>query len=72
MFQRPVPLHDGGFERLTPNGIIAGHELLGHALEGMLGHDHGEPSAVNIENQLRQEQGLPLRKEGQRIRKIDY
>ncbi len=65
MFQRPVPLQNGGFERLTPNGIIAGHELLGHALEGMLGHDHSEPVAVRIENQLRQEQELPLRKEDQ-------
>jgi RHS repeat-associated protein len=63
MLQRPLPLQNGGLERLTPNSIIAGHELLGHALEGMLGHDHSEPAAIHVENQLRQEQGLPLRKE---------
>jgi len=63
MLQRPVPLQNGSVERLTPLSIIAGHELLGHALENMLGGDPSEHNAEQIENQLRQEQGLPLRRE---------
>jgi hypothetical protein len=45
----------------NPFNIIAGHEVLGHALPGILGLPNGEDVARAVENQLRQEQGLPLR-----------
>jgi hypothetical protein len=45
----------------NPVGIIAGHELLGHGRLFMLGRPSGENEAVGVENQLRKEQGLPLR-----------
>jgi RHS repeat-associated protein len=45
----------------NPFNIIAGHEVLGHALPGVLGLPNGEDVARAVENQLRQEQGLPLR-----------
>jgi RHS repeat-associated protein len=45
----------------NPFNIIAGHELLGHARLGMEGKPNGEPEARHVENQLRKEQGLPLR-----------
>ena len=48
----------------NPVGIIAGHELLGHGRLNMLGRPSGEGPAVGVENQLRKEQGLPLRLPG--------
>ena len=45
----------------NPPGIIAGHELLGHGRLEMLGRPYGEGEAIGVENQLRREQGLPLR-----------
>ena len=48
----------------NPVGIIAGHELLGHGRLNMLGMPSGEGEAVGVENQLRREQGLPLRLPG--------
>ncbi|HEX3154955.1 MAG TPA: RHS repeat-associated core domain-containing protein [Candidatus Angelobacter sp.] len=45
----------------NPFNIIAGHELLGHARLGMEGKPNGEGEARGVENQLRKEQGLPLR-----------
>jgi len=45
----------------NPPSIIAGHELLGHAREGILGLPHDEFHAVQDENILRTEQNLPLR-----------
>jgi RHS repeat-associated protein len=44
-----------------PVGIIAGHELLGHALERMIGGDTSENKAQEVEKQLRQEQGVGAR-----------
>ena len=63
MFQKPTLLQNGGVELITPKSIIAGHELLGHALENMIGGDPSEGNAKRIENQLRGEQGMLLRKE---------
>ena len=45
----------------APAGIIAGHELLGHARLHMEGRSSGEPEAQAVENRLRQEQHLPPR-----------
>lgn len=45
----------------NPLGIIAGHELLGHGRLEMQGKPWGESEAIGVENQLRGEQGIPLR-----------
>jgi RHS repeat-associated protein len=45
----------------NPFNIIAGHEVLGHAYPRIMGWDSGEKNAREVENELRQEQGLPLR-----------
>jgi RHS repeat-associated protein len=45
----------------NPFSIIAGHETLGHAYPRIMGWPSDEHSAREVENQLRQEQGLPLR-----------
>jgi hypothetical protein len=45
----------------NPPGIIAGHELLGHALGYLTGRSHDEAAAVGVENRLRRQAGLPLR-----------
>jgi RHS repeat-associated protein len=45
----------------APAGIIAGHELLGHARLYMEGRPSGEPEAQAVENKLRKEQNLPPR-----------
>lgn len=45
----------------NPLSIVAGHEVLGHALPRIMGWDSNEPAARETENELRQEQGLPLR-----------
>lgn len=45
----------------NPFSIIAGHEVLGHALSRVLGLPYQEETAIQVENELRQEQGLPLR-----------
>jgi RHS repeat-associated protein len=45
----------------NPPQIIAGHEVLGHGLNSILGREHGEATAIGVENILRGEQGLPLR-----------
>jgi RHS repeat-associated protein len=69
--QSGIPLY-GTRRQVIPNpvGIIMGHELFGHARMFMLGMrnwnfetgpDHNHPGAVDIENILRREQGLPLR-----------
>jgi hypothetical protein len=56
----PLVGYDG---KVIPNplSIVAGHEVLGHALPGIMGWDRSEPAARGTENELRQEQGLPLR-----------
>jgi RHS repeat-associated protein len=50
-------------EQVIPNpfSIIAGHETLGHAYPRIMGWPSDEQSARQVENQLRREQGLPLR-----------
>jgi hypothetical protein len=65
--------HTAGFTRLStaigtsgqnisdPKNIIMGHETLGHALENMTSGDTSQHRAIEIENQLRQEQHLPER-----------
>jgi RHS repeat-associated protein len=53
-FSRLVPIEN-------PVGIIAGHELLGHGLLGFQGKPSGEGAAIDVENQLRVEQGLSIR-----------
>lgn len=58
----PVPLQNGG-SAFAPLNIIAGHELFGHALEHMIGGNPSEPHAEQIENILRSEQNVPLRKD---------
>ncbi len=45
----------------NPFSIIAGHETLGHAYPRIMGWPSDEQSARQVENQLRREQGLPLR-----------
>jgi len=45
----------------NPFNIIAGHEVLGHALPRILGLPSDQETAINVENELRREQGLPLR-----------
>ena len=45
----------------NPLSIVAGHEVLGHALPGIMGWDSSEPAARATENELRDEQKLPLR-----------
>ena len=45
----------------APTGIIAGHELLGHARLHMEGKPSGETEAQAVENRLRLEQHLPPR-----------
>jgi RHS repeat-associated protein len=46
----------------SPASIVMGHELLGHGLGYIsVGHDGTEAHAIGVENQLRDEQGLPLR-----------
>jgi RHS repeat-associated protein len=45
----------------NPFHIIAGHEVLGHALPRILGLGTDQDTAVRVENELRQEQGIPLR-----------
>jgi hypothetical protein len=50
-----------GTKMPDPVGIIAGHELLGHSLERMIGGDASEAKAQNVEKQLREEQGVPPR-----------
>ena len=63
---RVAPMRDSA-GNIVPNpfGIIAGHEVLGHArlhLIGISDHADGPGSkAFQIENQLRKEQGLPPR-----------
>ena len=44
-----------------PKNIIMGHEVLGHGLENAIGGDTSQRRAIEIENQLRQEQHLPER-----------
>jgi RHS repeat-associated protein len=46
-----------------PNNIIMGHETFGHALENMTGGDTSQHRAIEVENQLRQEQHLAERKQ---------
>jgi hypothetical protein len=41
--------------------IIAGHEVLGHAYPRIMGWPSDEQNARQVENLLRQQQGLPLR-----------
>jgi hypothetical protein len=58
----PFELH--GTEGQTikdPLNIIMGHETLGHGLENMTGGDTSQHKAIEIENQLRQEQNKPER-----------
>ena len=45
----------------NPFNIIAGHEVLGHAYPRIMGWDSSERNAREVENVLRQEQGLDLR-----------
>jgi hypothetical protein len=45
----------------NPFNIIAGHEVLGHAYPRIMDWDSSEKNAREVENELRQEQGLPLR-----------
>jgi RHS repeat-associated protein len=45
----------------NPFQIIAGHEVLGHAYPAIMGWDSSETNARAVENELRGEQGLPLR-----------
>jgi len=54
---------DGKTPIPDPEHIIMGHESLGHGpgRMGMEGADHSEHHAVDTENQLRREQGLPER-----------
>jgi RHS repeat-associated protein len=63
--QSGVPLY-GLFNQVIQNpvGIIAGHELLGHGRLFMLGRPNWNletGGAVDVENRLRKEQGLPIR-----------
>jgi RHS repeat-associated protein len=51
-------LGPNGGKVADPVGIIAGHEVLGHALERMIGGDTSENKAQQVETQLRQEQGI--------------
>jgi RHS repeat-associated protein len=61
----PIPTMglDGKTPIPDPEHIIMGHESLGHGpgRMGMEGADHSEHHAVDTENQLRREQGLPER-----------
>jgi RHS repeat-associated protein len=45
----------------APMEIVAAHEVMGHALEILKGGDPSEHHVWEIENQMRQEQGLPPR-----------
>jgi hypothetical protein len=45
----------------NPFNIVAGHELLGHALPRITDQIDDESHARGVENILRKEQGLPLR-----------
>jgi RHS repeat-associated protein len=56
------PLRGFNGEKIpNPFNIIAGHEVLGHAYPKIGGWDSSEKNAREVENELRQEQGLPLR-----------
>jgi hypothetical protein len=56
------PLRGFDGQKITnPFGIIAGHEVLGHAYPRIMGWPSDEQNARQVENLLRQEQGLPLR-----------
>lgn len=56
------PLRGFNGEKIpNPFNIIAGHEVLGHAYPKIMGWDSSEKNAREVENELRQEQGLPLR-----------
>ena len=54
---------DGKTPVPDPESIIMGHETLGHGpgRMGMDGGDHSQSHAVDVENKLRREQGLPER-----------
>jgi len=57
-----MPLRGLDGQRIpNPFSIIAGHEVLGHAYPRIMGWPSDEGSARQTENQLRQDQGLPLR-----------
>jgi hypothetical protein len=64
---RVAPMRDAnGTVIPNPFNIIAGHELLGHARLNMLGdpgyvYDGPGSKTFQIENELRKEQGIPLR-----------
>ena len=56
------PLRGFDWQKIpNPFSIIAGHETLGHAYPRIMGWPSDEQSAREVENLLRQEQGLPLR-----------
>ena len=56
------PLRGFNGQRITnPFNIMAGHEVLGHAYPRIMGWPSDEQNARQVENLLRQEQGLPLR-----------
>jgi RHS repeat-associated protein len=61
----PTALHglDGKSLVPDPESIIMGHEALGHGpgQMGLDGGDHSQHHAVEVENQLRREQGIPER-----------
>ena len=45
----------------APTNIVAAHEVMGHGLEILKGGDPTENHVWQIENQMRQEEGLPPR-----------
>lgn len=56
------PLRGFDEQKITnPFSIIAGHEVLGHTYTKIMGWPSDEQNARQVENLLRQEQGLPLR-----------
>lgn len=57
----PYELHGTEGQVIKDPLNIMGHETLGHALENMIGGDTSQHKAIEIENQLRQEQGKPER-----------
>ena len=58
----PYPLTGTNGQQISdPQSIIMGHETLGHGLENALGGDTSQHRAIEIENQLRQEQKQPQR-----------
>lgn len=45
----------------NPVSLIAAHEVLGHARLAILGKPNGEPEAREVENEVRERRGYPLR-----------